>query len=180
MTDDPDDRREDLEELFEQLEALFGSDMDRFRDLVEQVRDQVERGEIEPGHPFVTGFTVRMGPEGEPVVDPFGDSGRTPDDAVDVDPDAGAREPVTDIIEGPDTISVTVEIPGIERDDIELTVNPFRAEIHVDGEQRRYFKTVDLPTRVDPDRTEATYRNGVLDIEITKAGTDAGRRIDID
>lgn len=180
MTRNPDDRREDIEELFEQLEELFGSDLDQFHDLVEQVREQIERGEIQPGHPFVTGFTVRMGPDGDPVVDPFGDTPPSGDAGVDIDPDAGAREPVTDIIEGPDTISVTVEIPGIERDDIELTVNPFRAEIHVDGEQRRYFKTVELPTRVDPDTTEATYRNGVLDIEITKAGTGAGRRIDID
>lgn len=176
MTDDPDDRREDLEALLEQLEALFGSEMDRFSDLIEQVREQVERGEIEPGHPFVTGFTVRVGPDGDPVVDPFGDGGRT----ADVDLDAGAREPVTDIIETPDTVSVTVELPGVERDEIELTVSPHRAEIHVDGEQRRYFKTVDLPTRVDPDRTDATYRNGVLDIEITKAGDRPGTTIQID
>lgn len=166
---------EDLDDVFRRLEETLGADFGRLRDVLDRALEQAREGRLRPGDPFVTGFTVRMGPDG-PEVDEFGSTSAD----VDVDPDGVAREPVTDIIEAGDEVTVTVEIPGVTKDDIDLTVAPTRARIHVDADRRRYFKTVDLPASVDPDSTKATYRNGVLDIAIKKAGGDPGKHIDID
>lgn len=177
--ENPFDRFDDVDDLLDRFEEVFGPEFDQIRDLMDRMVEDLEEADLRSDEPFVYGFTVRMGPDGTPDIDGFGNVRDTPA-GVDVDPDAGTREPLTDVIEGPEEVSVTAELPGVGKDDIQLTVTPTQAKIHVDGENRRYYKTVDLPGEVDPDTTQATYRNGVLDITITRVEDDSGRRIEID
>lgn len=179
-SDDPFDRYDDIQDLLDQFEEVFGPQFAQIREMMERMMEDLEEGALDQDEPFVYGFTMRMGPDGQPHFDDFGNVRGASEAGVDVDPDAGTREPLTDVIESRDTISVTVELPGVAKDDIQLTVTPRQAKIHVDGEDRRYFKTVDLPADVDPDSTRATYRNGVLDITIHKVEDDSGKRIEID
>ena len=78
------------------------------------------------------------------------------------------REPLTDIIEGDDDVAVTVEIPGVEKNNIELNVTNDILEIKVDTPNRKYHKRLDLPCDVLPKTTKATYKNGVLDVVIKR------------
>ena len=78
------------------------------------------------------------------------------------------REPLTDIIEGDEDVAVTVEIPGVNRNDIDLNVKREYLEIKVDNPTRKYHKRLDLPCGVVPKTTKATYKNGVLDIVIKR------------
>ena len=78
------------------------------------------------------------------------------------------REPLTDIIEGNEEVSVTVEIPGVDKEDINLNVEESTLEITVDSPYRKYHKIVDLPCDVQPKTTKATYKNGVLDVVIRR------------
>ena len=92
-------------------------------------------------------------------------------------------EPLTDIIEADNDVSITVELPGVEKDDIDLNVTDNALEIKVDTPQRKYQKTLDLPCDVKPKTTKATYKNGILDVVINrkekkKDGT--GYKINID
>lgn len=92
-------------------------------------------------------------------------------------------------------IVVRFELPGMERDDIELLVD--RREIVVRGERRfpggegRVYQQVEmdygpferrvrLMVDVDPDSTSATYEAGVLEVRLTLAERDtAARKIHI-
>lgn len=92
-------------------------------------------------------------------------------------------------------IVVRFELPGLERDEIELLVD--RRELVVRGERRfpsgdgrvyqqvemdygPFERTVRLMVDVEPDSTSATYEAGVLEVRLTLVDRDvAARKIDI-
>jgi len=73
-----------------------------------------------------------------------------------------------DIIEDDTHIYVTLELPDAKKEDILLEVSGRSLEIHVDSTSSPYYKNIDIPSEVKPDTAKATYKNGVLDIEIRK------------
>jgi len=75
------------------------------------------------------------------------------------------REPLTDIFEDHDHVKLYVELPGVEKNDIQLNVTEGRAEVKA----REFYKVIDLPTRhVEFEKATANYKNGVLEIMIPK------------
>lgn len=76
-----------------------------------------------------------------------------------------------DIIENDISVSITLELPNAKKRDIFLEVSEHSLEIHVDSAANPYYKKMDIPSDVKPDTTKATYKNGVLDIEIIKKKT---------
>ena len=173
MDDEYRDRRRRRRNPFD----IFGFDEDFIRDIFEDERimDDIRRmteelmrmfTNAQPGKPIVHGFKIHIGPDGKPRIEDFGNRPiRTPDGEPQISEE---REPLTDIIEGDDDVAVTVELPGVEKEDIDLNVTKDTLEIRVDTPQRKYHKIVDLPCDVVPKTTKATYKNGVLDIVIKR------------
>jgi molecular chaperone GrpE len=87
----------------------------------------------------------------------------TPDANINVQ-----REPPLDIIEDDNSISITIELPGVEKENIELIVDKNLLTLSTTEATRKYHKELRLSSEVDPDTAEATYRNGVLDIVLKK------------
>lgn len=77
-------------------------------------------------------------------------------------------ERLIDIIEGDEDIAVTVEIPDVEKNDIDLYITEDSLEMTVDSTLLKYRKLLKLPCDVNAKTTRATYRNGVLDVVIKK------------
>lgn len=148
--------------------GLGGKDFERmFEEMQRSIADMMKNmGNIEPGKPYVHGFTFKMGPDGKPHVAGFGNKTSVPTKGKPVFTDE--REPITDVIEEAKSIAVTVEMPGIEKKDIDLRVTEAEVEINVDTDLRKYHKLVKLPKPVKPPTTKATYKNGVLDVTIEK------------
>ena len=73
----------------------------------------------------------------------------------------------TDIIETDGEISVTVNVPGAEKEDINLKVTEGSLAIIINTPKVRYHKIHKLPCNVKPKVTIASYKNGVLDV-VTK------------
>ena len=156
---------------------IFGFDEDFIRDLLndERIMEDIKRmteemmemfHNAQPGRPIVHGFKINIGPDGKPKIEDFGNRRiRSPDGDSLISEE---REPLTDIIEGDDDVAVTVEIPGVEKEDIDLNVEGDIIEIKVDTPTRKYHKTLDLPCDVIPKTTKATYKNGILDIVIKR------------
>ena len=65
-------------------------------------------------------------------------------------------------------MAITVEIPGVEKEDIDLVATEDTLEIKVDSPKRKYHKRIDLPCNVKTKSTKATYKNGILDIVLDK------------
>lgn len=161
----------------------FGEDDDffaHFDELFEDVRRRMEKvfsgsmEDLETGKPFVWGYSFRVGPDGKPEFRQFGDT-----DALQPWTSESRREPLTDLIERGDSLSVTVELPGVEKDQIELRATPRELTISVENPDRRYYKEMDLPSAVDPDSVKATFRNGVLDITLQKRPGEGGKKVSI-
>jgi len=75
------------------------------------------------------------------------------------------REPLVDVFEDKDAVKLYVELPGVEKDDIQLSVNGRHAEVKA----KSFYKQIALPTRdVEFDKVSANYKNGVLQVTIPK------------
>ncbi|HZY47795.1 MAG TPA: Hsp20/alpha crystallin family protein, partial [Candidatus Bathyarchaeia archaeon] len=114
-----------------------------------------------------------MGPDGKPVIREFGNVKPSlkggPLGAVKPRLDVkGDREPLIDTIVNPDTIKVVAELPGVEKPDISLECDGQKLTLRVDNEKRRYYKELELPVEVDPDTSKASYKNGVLELQLTR------------
>ena len=65
-------------------------------------------------------------------------------------------------------VVVVTELPGVEKDEIQLESTDRSLKINVDSSKRRYFKEMELPHLVDPKSARATYKNGVLEVRFSK------------
>jgi len=94
------------------------------------------------------------------------------------------REPLTDIIQTNNKVIAKVELPGIDKKDIDLKITDnmlgikaekkheeevkkkgyFRQERSYSGFQRAFT----LPARVIPEKAQAEFKNGILTITIPK------------
>ncbi|MCG2826183.1 MAG: Hsp20/alpha crystallin family protein [Thermoplasmatales archaeon] len=166
---------------------FFGEDFDeemrRMRKHMERLFREIPKG-IDTGEmerkvygPFVYGFSMKVGPDGKPQ---FREFGNTPRKGI---AELGEREPLTDVIESEDSVSVTLEIPGVEKNDIALSATEDILTIDVDTPKRKYHKDVAMPCKVIPDSTAATYKNGILDVVMKKTENKKeekkGKRIEI-
>jgi len=61
------------------------------------------------------------------------------------------------------------ELPGVEKDDIQLESTDRALKIAVESAKRRYFKELELPHLVDPRTAIARYKNGVLEVRFKKS-----------
>ena len=108
---------------------------------------------------------------------------------------AGAFSPALDVEETEDAFTLHVELPGVAPDDVEVSLEEnvltiagersFYADKTSDGFRRversfgRFHRAVRLPDRVDGERVEASYRDGLLTITVPKAEYSKPRRIHV-
>jgi len=146
-----------IEDEFRRMEEWMDEMLRNFRELS-------RRGEIRG--PYVYGFTMRIGPDGKPQIEEFGNVPRR--FGVKEESITEYREPLTDVIEGDKTVSVTVELPGVNKEDIDVEITEDTITIKVDTAERKYYKEITLPCKVKTDTAKASYHNGVLDIVLER------------
>lgn len=106
-------------------------------------------------------------------------------------------EPRLDVVDQGHRLCLTVELPGMAREDVELTVEDdalvLRGEKKVEAQSEeagcyrleraygRFQRVIPLPDGVDVDKVEATFAKGVLTVQVPKAATEQprGRRLQI-
>jgi HSP20 family protein len=92
--------------------------------------------------------------------------------------------PLVNVWSREDGLALTAELPGINIDDLDITVTSETVTIrgqrpveeNADGETRLrqerfsepFTRSVRLPLAVDPQRTEATYERGVLTLKLER------------
>ena len=121
--------------------------------------------------PFIWGYTMTIGPDGKPVIREFGNirpelMGAPPKPTLNVQE---YREPLVDVVETDDEIKVVAELPGVEKDQIQLYATERTLTISVDTPERKYYKEIELPADVDPSTAKSKYRNGILEAVLKKA-----------
>ena len=109
----------------------------------------------------------------------------------------GATESVAvDVRDGDGEFVVTADLPGYEKEDIEVTISDRTLHIEADHEthteteegeyirrERRHesaSRSVPLPEPISEEGVSATFGNGVLTVTLGKQGADGGTQIDIE
>jgi HSP20 family protein len=103
-----------------------------------------------------------------------------------------ASTPRVDMHETDDEVVVTVEVPGVNRDDLDLTISSeglvIRGQTREEREDKRrdyrlvqsrygsFVRTVPLPPGLDLDRPKARLKDGVLTVRFPKVDTGPGMR----
>lgn len=171
---------DDFRHFFEEFERQFARDFEHMQKFMGDVfADAMKAAErTKPGEPFVYGFKLRVGPDGRPNFESFGNvqhvvPGSTPADVAPL-----SREPMTDVVAGDAEIAVTAEIPGVEKEEISLHVASDKVTIRVPAGERHgaYYKEIRLPAAVLPETAEATYKNGILDLTLQRVAPGDGEK----
>jgi HSP20 family protein len=95
-----------------------------------------------------------------------------------------AWSPALDLYQNADNIVAVVELPGMRREEIEISLHD--GMLTISGERKReasndakaerteryigkFRRSITLPTRVDANKVSASYRDGILTVTLPKA-----------
>ncbi len=69
-------------------------------------------------------------------------------------------------------IVFTIDMPGVQKKDIDINIEPNSISVKAEnGDSRKYNYSRRFKPTVDVDSAKATFKNGVLDITVTKVDT---------
>jgi HSP20 family protein len=166
MPEEETKKRRGLSGLFEHLNEL----LDVVADLQEG-KELNRSGEIRSRSGKVSGLyglRIRSGLESEgagPVFEHFGDIGSRGGRATVND----EREPVVDIFEEDNKITVVAEIPGAQPDNIEVTIeNRQTLVLTACSRERKYRKELNLSHPVLEKPLQSSYLNGIYSVILLK------------
>ena len=96
---------------------------------------------------------------------------------------------------GENSVVVTAELPGVTRNDVTLNLQddvltlegkrePGQQQESVNWQRRErsygsFSRAVQLPFRIDPDKVQARFNNGILEIELERLEADRPKKIEI-
>ena len=102
--------------------------------------------------------------------------------------------PHTDIYEENDQLVMKTELPGINKEDVNITLQGDRLTIKAEKKEAvvedaaryirerqygQYFRSVTLPFPVKEDKISATFENGVLELRLSKSEESKAKKIEI-
>jgi HSP20 family protein len=109
--------------------------------------------------------------------------------------ETGPLEPAAEVGESDGDVTVKLEVPGVEKDQLHVSVT--EDEVTVRGETRKeteekkknyyrqeirygaFQRTVALPAAVDPAKASAELKQGIVRISLPKAEQAKARRVDV-
>ena len=109
---------------------------------------------------------------------------------------SGSLVPVIDLHENEDSYTVRAEVPGVKKEDIDITVHDglltINAESHYQHEDKeegrvihqerrygKYVRNIRLGKDVDDSNVKANYKDGVLELELPKVEEVKPKKIEI-
>ena len=82
-------------------------------------------------------------------------------------------KPLIDIFQDAKNITVIAEIVGFNKETFKINVKDQKLTLSAKSKERRYYKSLNLPKVVIPNAMHTKYKNGVLEIKLKKAETEA-------
>jgi HSP20 family protein len=163
--------------------SMFGGFDSFFADFDEEMARMMQTAGKGGGQSFIYGYRAYTGPEGKPIVEEYsnvpGFKGSLDGEAAALPAscgggcaapaaEGGVVEPYHDVISDGDRIKVIVEMPGVEKKDIQVQSQGRYVSVKAEG-QRKYAAEIMAPDYVESKPEKANYKNGVLEIIYNKA-----------
>ena len=167
----------DIEEMMKEMEEMMEREFSQFKTRIpedlKRERKLPDGSTIPEWGPFVYGYSMTIGPDGKPKIREFGNVKPSSDPekcginrpCIDVKEE---REPLVDIIDTNGEIKVIVELPGVAKEDIKLRGTEDKLTISVEIPDHKYFKEIEMPTKIAPKNAKTSYKNGVLEVTVPK------------
>jgi HSP20 family protein len=107
----------------------------------------------------------------------------------------GLWSPPLDVFQDKDHVFVKVELPGMKKEDIEISLH--ENNLSISGERKheqevkegesfrserffgRFHRSVSLPVQVQPDTVKAQYKDGILGVTLQKAEEAKPKQIEV-
>jgi HSP20 family protein len=105
------------------------------------------------------------------------------------------RTPRCDMCETEKSVLTTIELPGVDKGDIQLNITDDAIEVKVEKKQEKeqkgkgeykysssvqsFYRAIPLPRYLDAGKAKAEYKNGVLTIEVPKTQKSKVKRLEI-
>jgi len=80
-------------------------------------------------------------------------------------------KPLIDIFQESNYITIVAEIVGFNKETLKISVKDQKLTLSAKSKDRRYYKSLNLPTVVIPNAMHTKFKNGVLEIKLKKAQT---------
>ena len=80
-------------------------------------------------------------------------------------------KPLIDIFQENGFITIVAEIVGFNKETLKINVKDQKLTLSAKSKDRRYYKSLNLPTVVIPNAMHTKFKNGVLEIKLKKAET---------
>ena len=109
--------------------------------------------------------------------------------------DEGEWIPSVDVSETAREVIVKAEIPGMDAKDIHVSLEGEMLAIKGERKQERqekeenfhriersygsFYRSIRLPSEVDPDKVKATYKKGILKVNLAKTEKETGKKIEV-
>jgi HSP20 family protein len=162
--------KEPFESMIQRFEESMPSE---FNELVRE--EKTPSGVSRRYGPFVYGFSYTAEPGKEPIFQEFGNIKPS---HRGIEPSEG-REPLVDVMSEKDKYKIFAELPGVEKDQVKLDVADDSVQIKTDDE-KKFYKIIYLDSTIDPDSAKASYKNGILTLELDKKEKRKGKEVKID
>ncbi len=154
-------------------DEIFGEDFKNLNKRIEKMFSEMDNLD-EPGIKTY-GYMMYQGPDGVPHFQEFGNAKEK------YKLEANIREPFSDVSSDDGKIRATLEIPGVQKEDIVLECTENSLSVKADNARKTFSKTLALPCKVDTKSARATYNNGILEVIFDACGNDSlKQKISID
>jgi len=95
------------------------------------------------------------------------------------------RQPLSDLKETNKELIASIELPGVDKKDIQLQITENTLEVKAEKKQemkvekkdylraersyKGFYRSMSLPSRIIPERAKASYKEGILEVVMPKA-----------
>ncbi len=162
--------REPFEDMIKRFEDF---PEEEYKDLIRE--EKTPSGIVRRYGPFVYGFSYTAEPGKEPT---FREFGNIVPSRRGIEPSMG-REPLVDIMDEKEKYKVFVELPGVDKENVKLDVAGDSVQIKTEDD-KKYYKMIYFDSPVDPDSSKASYKNGVLTLELDKKEKRKGKEVKVE
>ena len=152
-----------VRELFSEFEKIeFLMD-----ELINELVRQTKNLPLDIAHkPLTLGFSIKINNQGQPIVEEHGNMEQV---STEKQVSYNSLEPMADVMDGQEDVIITVEIPGMNEQDIQVK---FFGEsgivIEAKNSDIAYFKEINLSAQILKESVQKKYTNNILEVLIHK------------
>ena len=170
-----DEMRREMERSFEDMEKRIPKNL---------VREYTTPGggKVREVGPMVYGYSMTIGPDGKPRIREFGNvrPSRLGFGGFGMPEISDETEPLIDVTTTDKEVKVVVEMPGVSKDNIKINAYDNMVEVKSEDPQRKYHRTIEVPSETDIETAKSTYNNGILEISFNKKLQPKGKTIKVE